>query len=134
MRVKVLVDTSAWIAALRGDDPQVLKAVDRLLAQDRALFCQVVEMELLHGMRPKESHRLLSLFGALPFLELDRQDWQAAGKLLNDLRSKGKNIPATDALIAVLCLRHGVLLLSLDAHFDRIPKLKRYSPRQSKSK
>lgn len=123
----VLIDTSAWIAALRGDDPAVQKAVDRLLEADRALFCGVVEMELLHGMRPKEKDKLLFLFEALPFLDIDREDWQAAGHLLNDLRSKGKAVPATDALLAVLCLRHEVALLTLDKHFDAIPKVSRYA-------
>lgn len=125
---EVLIDTSAWIAALRGDDPVVQKSVDRLLASNLALFCGVVEMELLHGLRPKERNKLLPLFQALPFLDINREDWQAAGNLLNDLRSKGKTIPATDALIAVLCLHHNVSLLTLDKHFDQIPNLKKFSP------
>ena len=125
---EVLIDTSAWVAALRGDDPAVQKAVDDLLEADRALFCGVVEMELLHGMRLKEREKLLSLFRALRFLEIDREDWRAAGYLLNDLRCRGRVVPATDALLAVLCLRHKVPLLTLDKHFDEIPKLNRYAP------
>ena len=125
---EVLIDTSAWIAALRGTDSLIQEAVDRLLENDRALFCGVVEMELLSGIRLKEKGRLLPLFEALPFMEVDREDWRAAGTLLNELRSKGKTIPATDALIATLCLRHNLLLLTVDRHFDVVPKLKRIKP------
>lgn len=123
---RVLIDSSAWIAAFRGNDPAVQQTVDRLLETDRAVLCGVVEMELLHGMRARESDRLLPLFGALPFLEIDRADWQRAGRLLSDLRIRGKTVPATDALIAALCLRHEVGLLTLDKHFDEIPSVRRY--------
>ncbi|MCZ7586470.1 MAG: PIN domain-containing protein [Deltaproteobacteria bacterium] len=123
----VLVDTSAWITALRGTDPAVRQCVDRLLENDRILFCGVVAMELLRGMRPPERRELLPLFEALSFVELDRADWRSAGELLNTLRSEGREIPATDALIAALCLRHGAALFSLDKHFDRIPELKRFA-------
>ncbi|MCL4236232.1 MAG: PIN domain-containing protein [Deltaproteobacteria bacterium] len=123
---RILIDSSAWIAAFRGNDPAVQQIVDRLLETDRAVLCGVVEMELLHGMRQRERFRLLPLFGALPFLEIDRTDWQTAGRLLSDLRSRGKTIPATDALLSALCLRHDVALLTLDKHFDEIPTVRRY--------
>jgi predicted nucleic acid-binding protein len=51
----VLVDTSIWIDAFRGANPTVKNALDSLLAEDRVVFCGVVEMELLHGIRPKET-------------------------------------------------------------------------------
>jgi predicted nucleic acid-binding protein len=121
----VLADTSAWIAALRGADRATKETVDRLLDEDRLVFCGVVEMELLHGIRPAERRRLLPLFAALPYVEADRADWQAAGELLGDLRAKGVTIPATDALVAALCRRHGFRLLSLDRHFDAVPLLHR---------
>ncbi|MDP8256650.1 MAG: PIN domain-containing protein [Candidatus Alcyoniella australis] len=123
---EVLIDTSAWIAALRGSERRIQRAVDGLLESDRALFCGVVEMELLHGLRPRERKTLLPLFEALPYVQLDREDWRSVGKLRGELRAKGKIIPATDALIAALCLRLGVQLLSLDKHFDRLPQLRRY--------
>jgi predicted nucleic acid-binding protein len=124
---EVLIDTSAWIAALRGADPVIQEAVDHLLELDKALFCGVVEMELLQGIRAKERDTLLPLFEALPFIELDRDDWRAAGTLLNELRAKGKIIPSTDAIIAMLCLRHDVPLLTLDKHFDAVPRLRRFN-------
>ncbi|MBZ0274380.1 PIN domain-containing protein [bacterium] len=122
----VLVDTSAWISAMRGDNSNVRMAVDKLLAKRKAVFCGVVELELLRGMRPNEKRLLLPLLRELPFLEIDREDWQSAGELLNRLRSQGKTIPSNDALVAVLCLRHQMELLTLDKHFNYVPALKRF--------
>jgi len=122
----VLVDTSAWIEALRGRDKRLRAMVDALLDQDRAVLCGLVELELLQGFRTGEGELLASLFEALPFIEVDRRDWKAAGTLLADLRAGGITIPASDGLISALCLRHDLMLLTLDKHFDHIPRLRRF--------
>ena len=127
---EVLVDTSAWISALRGTDEPIKVAVDELLNLDQALFCGVVEMELLYGMRPKERKLLLPLFEALPYVEIDREDWKVAGNMLADMRSRGTTIPASDALIACLCLRHGLEILTTDRHFEKVPGLKHHRYRK----
>jgi predicted nucleic acid-binding protein len=123
----VLVDTSAWISALRGSDERVQRIVDGLLADGRLVFCGVVELEILHGMRSSDRKRVLPLFSALPYIEVDREDWRAAGDLLRDLRQKGITIPMSDALIGTLCLRHGLSLLTLDGHFEAVKGLRRVS-------
>jgi predicted nucleic acid-binding protein len=127
---EVLVDTSAWICALRGTNEPIRDAVDELLNLDEALFCGVVEMELLHGMRPRERELLLPLFEALRYVEIDREDWKAAGNMLADMQSRGTTIPASDALIGCICLRHGLEILTTDRHFEKIPGLKRRSCRK----
>lgn len=119
----VLVDTSAWVEALRDMDSRLKEAVDRLLDEERIVFCGIVELELLHGLRAEERNRCLPLFDVLPHVEAERQDWRAAGELLAGLRSRGIRIPATDALIAALCLRHELMLLTLDKHFHHISDL-----------
>ncbi len=119
----VLVDTSAWIEAFRGGDIRLKQAVDRLLDEERVVFCGVIELELYHGFRPHERDRILPLFDAMSYVEVDRDDWRRAGALLFELRSRGVTIPATDALIGSLCLRHSLSLLTLDRHFRSIPKL-----------
>jgi len=122
----VLVDTSIWIDVLRGKDPEIQGRVAILLRRERAVLCGIVEMELLHGMRRLERETLQELFSPLPYLEVDRNDWQAAGDLLSSLRSQGINIPATDALIGTLCIRYGLSLLTKDKHFQSIPRLEMF--------
>jgi predicted nucleic acid-binding protein len=120
----VLVDTSVWVEAFRGKEAKIKGRVDSLLDADRVVLCGVVELELIHGLRDKERREIIPLLDVLPFLEAERQDWRASGELLAVLRSRGKSIPATDGLIATLCLRHQLTLFTLDKHFEGIPNLR----------
>lgn len=81
-------------------------------------------MELLWGVRPHERKHLSKLLDALEYIETTREDYFAAGQLLCALREKGVTIPSTDGLIAVLCLRHSLNLLTTDSHFQQISGLR----------
>ena len=60
-RAGVLVDTSAWIDALRTDgDPAVRAEVRSLVSQGAALFCDMVLLELWNGARGEAEVRLLA--------------------------------------------------------------------------
>jgi predicted nucleic acid-binding protein len=121
----VLVDTSAWIDYLRAGSGEVSDVVDMLLAEDRAVLCGVVEMELLQGVRPHERRELVDLLQALPYVETERVDFVAAGQRMAELRGKGITIPNSDCLIGILCVRHNLTLLTLDSHFDHLPEVPR---------
>lgn len=121
----VLIDTSAWIEFLRQSEGAVGDAVLRLLDEDRAVLCGMVELELLQGARPKERRTLADLLQALRYVETERRDFVAAGERLAELRRQGVTIPASDGLIALLCIRHRLQLLTIDAHFDHLPELAR---------
>jgi len=99
--------------------------VDRLLDERRAVLCGVVEMELLHGLRTRETSMVARLFQALRYEETRRNDFAMAGHILSRLTRRGITIPATDALVAALCIRNGLSLLSTDHHFDHIDGLAR---------
>ena len=120
----VLIDTSAWIAFFRGDEP-VATQVEQTLAEGSAAFCGVVELELRQGIRPEEREQVLSLLGAVTRLPTEEADWAQAGDLLADLRRKGITLPSTDGLIAHLALRHRAVLLEQDNHFRHFPSLMR---------
>jgi predicted nucleic acid-binding protein len=122
----VLIDSSAWIEYLRLGRGAASDAVDGLLQEDRALLCGMVELEIFQGLRARERDRVSELFSALPYLETERIDYVNAGERLGDLRRRGVTIPGADCLIGVLCLRQDLPLLTLDAHFDHLPDVKRF--------
>ena len=121
----VLVDTSVWIDFFRNAHSPEGDVMDLLLVENRVAICGIVEMEILQGLKEKERARTASVFELLPYLETERDDFRAAGLLWRQLRRRGRTIPATDCLIAGLCVRHGMSLFSLDAHFDCIEALNR---------
>jgi predicted nucleic acid-binding protein len=119
----VLVDTSVWIEFLRDQHSVSGNMLADLLKYHQVLLCGIVEAELMHGLNPHQAQRLRPWLDLLPYLELERKDYQKAGHLLALHRSKGKSLPLSDALIAALALRHGVSVLTLDKHFQSIESL-----------
>ena len=123
---KILIDSSVWIDYFKRSSA-VAEHVNSLLDEDRVALCGMVELEILQGMRGKEHVMIQDLFQALHYIETDRQDFISAGLTLGQLRGKGITIPSSDCLIAALCIRHHLILFTLDNDFKHIPTLKRYS-------
>lgn len=123
MTAPVLVDTSAWVAFFRGEEPACARVVE-LVGAGRALRCGPVELELRQGLRRAEVADVLGLWAALPEVALDGPAFALAGDLLRDLREQGRSVPSIDALVAALALRHDVALLTLDGHFEGIEGLR----------
>jgi len=121
----VLVDTSIWVDFFRSGDTKGAELLDTLLEEGRVVMCGIVEMELLAGVRAGARRKLAGLLEILPFLDVERRDFVAAGERLNVLRQRGITVPATDALIATLCVRHDLRFLTRDQHFEHFAEVKR---------
>lgn len=118
----VLVDTSAWIFALRKDPlPAIKERIDLLLKEDTVTIVPIVKLELLGGTKTKgDFNRLKGRLDALDSIELNEQVWEKAVYLAFNLRRKGITIPYTDILISAAAMQEGAILLHADAHFDLI--------------
>lgn len=120
--MKLLVDTSVWSLALRRDCPPDLPEVRRLsgalLGGDDLFTTGLVLEELLQGFTaPHARDRIVERFAALPYLVPDRTDHIAAAELRNVSRRAGIPIGTIDALLAALCIRYDLTLLSADEDF-----------------
>jgi predicted nucleic acid-binding protein len=123
--LSLFVDTSVWSLAFRRDAPAQDAAVQTLVgaieAGETILTTGLVLQELLQGFSgPKARARILDRFSALPLLAPDREDHIGAADLRNICRRAGVQIGTIDALLARLCVRHGLTMLSTDADFGRI--------------
>ena len=119
---QVLVDSSAWVEALRRDgDPRIRTIVSELTREGRAVFCDLVRLELWNGVRGREEKKLLSeLERELRVAETSEAVWGEARELARRCRASGVTVPATDLLIAACARVHGLELLHRDRHFDTI--------------
>ena len=120
--MKLLVDTSVWSLALRRDTavhlPEVQALKDALLGTDLVVTTGLVLQELLQGFSgPKDLEQIKQRFAALPLLRPDREDHVAAAALRNACRRAGVQVGTVDAIIAQLCIRHDVVLLTTDSDF-----------------
>ena len=133
----LLVDTSVWSLALRRDaeasGPEVQHLKDALLGTDTVVTTGLVLQELLQGFSgARAAPRIIERFAALPLLQPDREDHVAAAELRNACRRAGIQVGTIDALLAQLCIRHDLTLLSTDKDFKLAAKhcaLRVWSPR-----
>ncbi len=78
----------------------------------------LILQELLQGFSgPRDRKQVIERFGALPLLSPDRQDHTDAAELRNRCRRAGVQIGTIDALLAQLCIRNDLVLLSTDKDF-----------------
>ena len=66
---------------------------------------------------PRARKAIIERFTALPFLNPDRQDHIDAAELRNRCRRAGLQIGTIDALLAQLCVRHALTLLTAGKDF-----------------
>ena len=129
---RVLVDTSAWIDALRHDgDRAIGQAVRDLTADGLAVLCDVVRLELWNRASGEAEVKLLrELVRVLECVATADQVWARAVVLARASRAKGLTIPATDLLVAAGAKANGLDLLHHDAHFDQIQRADRTAKRR----
>jgi len=121
MSGRILIDTSAWVDFLRARGGVLGDVVERALSDDTALMCGVVVAELLQGAKgQKEVQQLEFLFANVACLPVLPDDWHDAGRALQALRLRGVTLPLSDAIIASVAKRHGVSILTADAHFKHL--------------
>jgi predicted nucleic acid-binding protein len=123
--LSLFVDTSIWSLALRRDSPASSREV-RVLIQaiesgETLLTTGLVLQELLQGFSgPKSRDQILDRFSSVPLLVPDRDDHVRAAELRNHCRRTGVQVGTIDALLAQLCIRHDLTMLTTDKDFQRI--------------
>ena len=120
--MSLFVDTSVWSLAFRrdspGDGPEPGRLREALASREAVYTTGLVLQELLQGFRgPAARDALLERFASLPMIVPDRDDHVAAADLRNTCRRHGVQLGTIDALLARLCLRHDLELLTTDGDF-----------------
>lgn len=124
---RFLIDTSAWIETLwANSDPAVRARVTAIAADDRAVLCDMVRVELWNGARSSRDHKLLSeLEGKLETVPTVPELWTLAREMAQRLRGRGLTVPAADLVIAACAEHHRLGLVHNDQHFDQIERIRR---------
>jgi predicted nucleic acid-binding protein len=122
----VIVDTNALSAFADGSS----LAIAALQAVGEVAVPVIVLGEFRYGIRHSRRHReyetwLERYLPAFRVLEVTAETALEYAQVRSELRHLGKPIPCNDVWIAALCRQHGLPLLSRDAHFDHVKKLRR---------
>jgi predicted nucleic acid-binding protein len=122
----ILVDTSAWVEYLRGNQTSVHRTLRELIERSQPLATtEVVVMEVLAGARDQDHlERLRRLLLRCQLLRTrSLADYEQAAALFRHCRSKGETVRRlTDCLIATVAIRDGVEVLHSDADFQAIAR------------
>jgi predicted nucleic acid-binding protein len=123
--VTLFVDTTVWSLALRRDSAPDIPEVTGLkhaLENGQALTTTgFVLQELLQGFSgPKAAAAIIERFSSIPLIVPDRQDYIEAAALRNECRRSGVQAGTIDALIAHLCIRHELTLMTTDGDFKHM--------------
>lgn len=121
---RLLPDTNIVIALLKGDDT-VLSNMDRALE----VFVPAVALgELFFGAaksgRPVENRARVERFAAgSAIVSCDLDVSREYGRLKQQLRERGRPLPENDIWIAAAAMRHGMVLVARDRHFQEVEGL-----------
>lgn len=123
---RILLDTSAYSAFLRGHDG-VAAALRRA---DEIYLSATILGELLAGFR-RGAHRRkneseLETFLSSPRVhvaDVDRETAERYAVILNALRREGTPIPTNDLWIAATAMQHGLRLVTTDAHYRHVAQV-----------
>ena len=123
---RALIDTNIYSLAMRGD----AEVIDRLQQLDEMGFAVTSLGELLAGFlggnREIDNRAELARFLDSPrvtVLETDEETAEFYATILRSLKRADTPIPTNDIWIAATAQRHGLPVLTRDAHFTAVPGL-----------
>lgn len=120
------LDTSAYSRFQRGDEAAV-EAIDRAAwIGVPAVVLGELRVGFRLGGRTEANEALLTDFLAHPVVEVLTVDEEVAehyATIVLDLRRRGTPVPTNDIWIAATAARHGVPVLTADAHFEAIARV-----------
>ncbi|MDO8644396.1 MAG: PIN domain-containing protein [bacterium] len=117
----LVVDTSVWIEALRGEDVPRLESA---LRQGEVVLPPLALAELLSGVKNKTDQKKLEDFlSYVPLHPVGRAHWKKVGLLRAHLLKKGLTVSIPDCHIAQCALEMNIPLLTRDKIFSKMVKI-----------
>ncbi len=123
---KVMLDTSAYSAYLRGNE-DVRRAIQEA---DEIYLNPVVLGELYAGFarggKEKKNREILKEFLASPRVQvavIDEETSERYAAIIVYLWVKGTPIPTNDLWIAATAMQYGLKLITTDGHYRNVPQI-----------
>ena len=125
--MKILLDTNAYSGFMNGNQ----KILDYIIESEIVYISTVMLGELYAGFRGgkkySENNEELKIFllkDGIRTIDVTIETSEIFGEIKAELSKKGKMIPLNDIWIAAHTIETGSKLLSFDAHFKNITRLR----------
>jgi predicted nucleic acid-binding protein len=116
--MEYLVDTCVWIDHLRpGTPPKIRQVAHEAVNHPAAVICEPVWFELLRQSPKLERAGIEKRLLTFPMLPTPADLWRKATLFGQQCRDKGIHAGFADLIIATICQRHEVTLVTFDSHF-----------------
>lgn len=117
-----LADTSVWA---RRRQPAIREWFEAGILEGEIWLCDMIALELLHSASTPEIYAALRTdLDAMPWLHMDRKDWDRALEVQGLLAARGnqlhRSVQYADLLIAASAERYGMPLVHYDQDYDTI--------------
>ena len=125
MNTGVIVDTCVWIEFFREPESELTLHLKALLRERKVIMVGMVMAEILQGVKALEEANLVKQsLEKLPYLEITRDIWKAAGEISAFIRGTGVTIPLSDLIIAAVALSGDHEIFTIDPHFNKVDGLR----------
>ena len=123
MNTKTTIDSTIWKEYLNKGNTKETKVLEDLIKEDKVVICGYTLAEVLKDIQDKETfEKLLKGFLALPFVEIEKEDWIKASKIVFEF--KGLSIEL--GLLCALSQRKNLKILTKNKEIKKVKGVKIY--------
>ena len=123
MNTKTIIDSTIWKEYLNKGNTKETKVLEDLIKEDKVVICGYTLAEVLKNIQDKETfEKLLKGFLALPFVEIEKEDWIEASKIVFEF--KGVSIEL--GLLCALSQRKNLKILTKNKEIKKVKGVKHY--------
>ena len=110
---RVIAGSTIWKEYLKKGNTKEAKLLERAIKDDRVIICGYTLAEVLKDIKDKETfEKLFKGFLALPYVEIEKEDWIKAVNILFEAKQKGLNLTTEQAVLNALCETKNLTLIS----------------------
>jgi predicted nucleic acid-binding protein len=119
----IFVDTSIWVAFLRGRDAALVARVRSVLDDQEVVLAAPVRIEILSGASRRDLPKLARLLEAFALFRPTDATWKLMEVWLDRAVRVGQRFGAMDLLIGAIAAEQNATVWSLDRDFERMEHL-----------
>jgi len=119
----VIADSSTWLDYFEKDKTKYALILETLIKEDKIVICGFTLVEILKDVRERETfEKLLKGLLALPYVEIEKEDWIKASKIVFEF--KGLSIEL--GLLCALSQKKNLKILSKNKEIKKVKGVKLY--------
>ena len=119
----VITDSATWLDYFEKDKSKITSILETLIKEDKIVICGYTLAEVLKNIKDKDAfEKLLKGFLALPYVEIEKEEWIKASKLVFEVKGLSLEL----GLLCALSQRKNLNILTKNKEVKKIKGVKVY--------